>query len=88
MLQQQTAQLGQGGSGAIHDRFMRQHPPTFLGQYDAEAAEEWIFTMQKIFRAIGCPPESRVGLATYVLGGAASNWWRSTSAVVFADREI
>jgi len=87
MLERQAAQSAQAGAGAMHDRFMRQHPPTFTGQVDAEAAEEWIFTMQTIFRAIDCTPEKKVDLATYVLRGAAANWWRSTAVVVFTGRE-
>jgi len=87
ILERQSAQAEQGGAGAVLDRFMRQHPPSFDGCGDPEAAEDWVFKIQKIFRAIGCPPERKVDLATYVLDGGAANWWRSTSAVVFEDNE-
>jgi len=74
-------------TGVMHDRFMRQHQPIFSGRGDPEAAEDWVFRIQKIFRAIGVTPERMVGLTTYVLDGEASNWWRTTSAVVFDDSD-
>jgi len=87
LLERQSGREESVGAGAVHDRFMRQHPPTFDGRGDSEAAEDWVFKIQEIFRAIGVPPERMVGLATYVLGGDASSWWRTTSAVVFAGRD-
>jgi len=86
-LERQAAQNVQGGLGAEHDRFMRQHPPSFDGRSAPEVAEDWIFRMEKIFRAIGVAPERRVDLATYVFDGEAANWWRTASTVVFEDRE-
>jgi len=86
MLDRQSGRGEPAAAGAMLDRFMRQHPPTFDGRGESEAAEDWVLKIQEILQAIECPPERQASLAAYVLGGDASNWWRTTSAVVFEGR--
>ena len=45
--------------------FMRHNPPSFAREVDPEKAESWINNMEKIFKAMSCPAERRVDLATY-----------------------
>jgi hypothetical protein len=67
------------------DRFMRQNPPIFRGTEGPEAAEDWIFSLEKIFEAIQTSMERRVVLATYVFRAEAEQWWRSTRPLHFSD---
>jgi hypothetical protein len=60
------------------EKFMRQNPPNFIGTETSEAAEDWVFTMEKIFEAIQCPDEKKVVLATYIFRDEAEQWWRTT----------
>ena len=42
-------------------------PPSFKGESDPLLAESWMRETEKIFRAIRCPDEDKVTLATYML---------------------
>ena len=49
------------------ERFKRMTPPSFKGESDPLMAESWLRETEKIFRAIRCPDEDKVTLATYML---------------------
>ena len=49
------------------ERFKRMAPPSFKGESDPLMAESWMRETEKIIRAIRCPDEDKVTLATYML---------------------
>ncbi|MQL92232.1 hypothetical protein Taro_024853 [Colocasia esculenta] len=55
------------GGPSIMERFKRMTPPSFKGESDPLMAESWLRETEKIFRAIRCPDEDKVTLATYRL---------------------
>src|SRR5262249_22531648 len=65
------------------ERFRRIKPPIFKGESSPCAAESWIREIEKIFRAIRCPEEDKVPLATSTLQDRADEWWISTLRRVF-----
>ncbi|KAK1258538.1 hypothetical protein QJS04_geneDACA023541 [Acorus gramineus] len=60
----------------MYDTFMRMAPPLFYGTTDPMIAEEWLFLLEKTFRAIKCQEEDRVPLTLFRLAGDAELWWR------------
>ena len=62
--------------------FQKQQPPKFSGGYDPEGAKSWIAQIEKIFQAMGCPKESKVKYAVYVLIDEAETWWGFTKTAV------
>nr|KYP37887.1 hypothetical protein KK1_040888 [Cajanus cajan] len=59
------------------ERFQRNNPPSFRGGYNPDGATDWIFEIEKIFQAMGCPLIQKVTLATFMLFGEAGIWWQS-----------
>ncbi|MQL71089.1 hypothetical protein Taro_003414, partial [Colocasia esculenta] len=55
------------GGPSTMERFKRMTPPSFKGESDPLMAESWLRETEKIFRAIRCPDEDKVTLATYML---------------------
>ncbi|MQL99943.1 hypothetical protein Taro_032677 [Colocasia esculenta] len=55
------------GGPSIMGQFKRMTPPSFKGESDPLMAESWLRETEKIFRAIRCPNEDKVTLATYML---------------------
>ena len=70
------------------EKFMRQNPPSFAGEVDPEKAESWVNNMEKIFRAMSCPTERRVDLATYRFAEEAEHWWRATRDIKFEEEAV
>ncbi|XP_020207975.1 uncharacterized protein LOC109792938 [Cajanus cajan] len=60
------------------ERFQRNNPPSFRGIYNPDEAADWIFEVEKIFQAMGCPLIQKVTLATFMLSGEAGIWWQGT----------
>ena len=58
---------------ATLDQFMRQRPPIFSRCTDPIKAEEWLASMEKIFR------DAR--MAIYRLEGDANRWWEEIEAI-------
>ena len=58
--------------------FRKQQPPQFSGGYNPDGAKSWIAQIEKIFRVMGCPEESKVIYAEYMLIDEAENWWGFT----------
>ncbi|MQL85165.1 hypothetical protein Taro_017682 [Colocasia esculenta] len=55
------------GGPPIMEQFKRMTLPSFKGESDPLMAESWLRETEKIFRAIRCPDEDKVTLATYML---------------------
>lgn len=53
-------------------QFKELKPPIFKGTTDPLEAEVWITQVENIFRAMECPEEQKVVLATFVLEGEAN----------------
>ncbi|XP_022851452.1 uncharacterized protein LOC111373183 [Olea europaea var. sylvestris] len=51
----------------IIEQFRRYRPPSFDGGDDPLAAEEWLRTIEKIFRHISCPENQKVLCAEFML---------------------
>src|SRR5262249_219623 len=69
------------------EQFRRMGPPSFSGEGAPSVAESWIRETEKIFRAIRCPEEDRVPLASFMLQDRADVWWNSTLRTDFLGRE-
>ncbi|MQL75344.1 hypothetical protein Taro_007722, partial [Colocasia esculenta] len=72
----------------IMERFNRMTPPSFKGESDPLMAESWLRETEKIFRAIRCPDEDKVTLATYMLQERADVWWSSLLRTRFEDGAV
>ncbi|MQM08736.1 hypothetical protein Taro_041593, partial [Colocasia esculenta] len=70
------------------ERFKRMTPPSFKRESDPLMAESWLSETEKIFRAIRCPDEDKVTLATYMLQERADVWWSSLLRTRFEDRAV
>ena len=73
-------QGGGGGAVVYHglDRFPRNNPPTFNGDYDPESAEAWLREIEKIFRVTKCQDQQKVLFTTHMLADEAEYWWENT----------
>ncbi|XP_061351087.1 uncharacterized protein LOC133296154 [Gastrolobium bilobum] len=60
--------------------FRKHQPPSFLGEYDPDAAAKWLRDLTKIFRVMECSDSQRVNFATYMLQGNADWWWDGVKA--------
>ena len=58
------------------ERFQKFRPPTFNGEMGDEVAENWIETMEKIFRALNYTDGRKVAFGEFQLEGPAKEWWR------------
>ncbi|MQL94806.1 hypothetical protein Taro_027463, partial [Colocasia esculenta] len=88
------------GGPSIMERFKRMTPPSFKGESDPLLAESWMRETEKIFRAIRCPDEDKVTLATYMLQKLlvsayegelqerADVWWSSLLRTRFEDGAV
>ncbi|MQL86167.1 hypothetical protein Taro_018697 [Colocasia esculenta] len=73
-LEAQAQALAQDHGGpSIMERFKKMTPPSFKGESDPLMAESWLRETEKIFRAIRCPDEDKVTLATYMLQARGRN---------------
>ena len=74
--------VNRGGGEPVEYRgltaFQKQQPPKFSDGYDPNGAKSWIAQIEKIFQAMGCPVESKVNYAVYMLIDEAENWWGFT----------
>ncbi|MQL93307.1 hypothetical protein Taro_025947 [Colocasia esculenta] len=76
------------GGQSIMKRFKRMTPPSFKGESDPLMAKSWLRETEKIFRAIRCPDEDKVTLATYMLQERADVWWSSLLCTRFEDGAV
>ncbi|XP_057775244.1 uncharacterized protein LOC130994224 [Salvia miltiorrhiza] len=61
----------------IEELFLRQNPPTFNGSGDPAETEEWIRSMERIFRFLRCDDLERLMCMSYQLKGSADFWWEA-----------
>ena len=47
--------------------FRRHDPPKLAGKADPEKADLWVQEVEKIFKVLQTPEESKVGFAAYLL---------------------
>ncbi|MQM03668.1 hypothetical protein Taro_036456 [Colocasia esculenta] len=76
------------GGPPIMERFKRMTPPSFKGESDPLMEESWLRETEKIFRAIRCPDEDKVTLATYMLQERADVWWSFLLRTRFEDGAV
>ena len=66
-----TARVVQGGErrreGCTFGEFHKQNSPTFNGEPDPMAAENWLLKIEKLLRALGCTDAEKVMYATLAL---------------------
>ena len=56
-------------------RFSSHHPPVYNGTPDPKTFEDCIRGMEKLFDALQCPEEWKVGFAVFYLKDKANLWW-------------
>src|SRR5262249_10990269 len=57
------------------ERFRMNNPPFFDGARDPARAEEWICTIEGIFKYADIPPRDQMKCATHLLRESARHWW-------------
>ena len=56
-------------------RFANHNPPTSDGTPDPKAFKDWIRGVKKLFYALQCHVEWKVGFAVFYLKDNADLWW-------------
>ena len=56
-------------------RFASHNPPVYDGTPDPKAFEDWISGMEKLFDALQCPEEWKVGFAVFYPKDKVDLWW-------------
>jgi len=51
------------------------NPPVYMGAPNLMGFEDWIRGMEKLFDALQCPAEWRVGFVGFYLNDEADIWW-------------
>ncbi|XP_021750262.1 uncharacterized protein LOC110715954 [Chenopodium quinoa] len=59
-------------------------PSTYQGEPDPTVLGNWLREFEKLFRALGCPENSKVGCATYYLREETDLWWQQNEATIKA----
>ena len=59
----------------IFKRFASHHLSVYDGTPDPKTFEDWIRGMEKLFDALQCPEEWKVGFAVFYLKDNADLWW-------------
>ena len=54
--------------------FMAFRPPAFNGGTDPAVAENWMLSIEKHLRSIGCADDRRVRLSIFMFRGDAKRW--------------
>ena len=64
-------------SDRMLERFLKFNPPAFHGDVDDVKAEYWLDKMEQIFTTLEHTEAQQVTDGTFLLEGAARNWWRT-----------
>jgi len=48
-----------------------------------EEAEQWIDSMERIFKLLGCNDQDKITLVEYQLEGNTMYWWRALKNTIF-----
>ncbi|XP_048498119.1 uncharacterized protein LOC125496643 [Beta vulgaris subsp. vulgaris] len=78
-------------AGDMFERLAKVKPPFFKRKVNPTFLENWIREFEKIFGAVNCPKDMRVGQAVLYLKDDADLWWREDGArlsVVEATEEL
>jgi len=59
----------------IFKRFTSHHPPIYDGTLDLKTFKDWIRGMVKLFDALQCPEEWKMGFVVFYLKDKADLWW-------------
>ncbi|XP_021724764.1 uncharacterized protein LOC110692088 [Chenopodium quinoa] len=70
--------------GELFKKVALSKPPTYQGEPDPTVLENWLREFEKLFGAVGCPENSKVGCATYYLKGEANLWWQQNETTIKA----
>src|ERR1044072_4711969 len=65
--------------------FRRHDPPKFAGEAEPEKSDLWAQEVEKIFKVLQTPKESKVGFASYLLIGEAEYWWTGARRIMEAN---
>ena len=65
------------GSQLLKD-FLAFRLPAFHGGTDATVAKNWMLSIEKHFRSIGCADNHWVRLSTFMFRGNVERWWETT----------
>jgi len=65
-------------------RFCKHNPPVFEGMFDMQIAEDWISRLEKIFKVLDCPTETKAQMAIYQLEKDTDRWWKNTKLLLQA----
>ncbi len=57
------------------ERFLKFHPPRFMGEPDDRKAESFIAEIEKIFEVLSYTDTQKIKYASYRLEDAARHWW-------------
>jgi len=56
-------------------KFTSLYPPAYDGAPNPKAFKDWVWAMEKLFDALQCPEEWRVGFTGFYLREEADLWW-------------
>ncbi|XP_057790975.1 uncharacterized protein LOC131008092 [Salvia miltiorrhiza] len=70
----------------VEELFLRQNPPTFSGAGDPAETEEWIRSMERIFRFLRCNDVERLMCMSYQLKGSAEYSWEAKQKTLTPDQ--
>ncbi|XP_021851828.2 uncharacterized protein [Spinacia oleracea] len=71
-------------AGDMFERLPKVKPPYFKGQADPTVLENWIREFEKLFGAVNCPENTRVGQDVLYLKDEADLWWKENGAILSA----
>lgn len=66
---------GSSDGGQLLKNFMALRPPEFTGGTDVAVAENWMLSIEKHLRSMGCTDAQKVQLGTFLLRDDAERWW-------------
>ncbi|XP_021722685.1 uncharacterized protein LOC110690164 [Chenopodium quinoa] len=70
--------------GKLFKKVAQSTPPTYQGELDPTILQNWLREFEKLFGAVGCLENSKVGCTTYYLKGEADLWWQQNEATIRA----
>src|ERR1044072_1722806 len=82
--QQQVREEAQTMNKGLVD-FRRHDPPKFAGEAEPEKSDLWVQEVEKIFKVLQTPEESKVGFAACLLIGETEYWWTGARRIMEAN---
>lgn len=79
----------QPGNKSSFKQFKLHGPPSFASSPDRTKAEEWVWSLERVFKMIGCPNAQKATFAECSIDGDARIWWELTEQIYAAkDKQI